>query len=142
MAPESVADHPRPWIDHYPEGITWDVALNLTPVHEQVLASCDRHAGEGALDFLGAVTTFGELGRSIRAFAGALQSQYGIGKGSRVALLLPNTPFYVVAYYGVLLAGGTVVNCNPLYTVHELTHIVSNAGADVLVTLVLAQIYD
>ena len=142
MALDSVADHPRPWVDHYPEGITWDVALDMTPVHEQVLASCDKHTHDVALDFLGGKTTFGALGKSIRAFAGALQAEYGVKKGSRVALLLPNTPFYVVAYYGVLLAGGTIVNCNPLYTVHELTHITKNAGADIIVTLDLAQIFD
>src|SRR6185503_3621015 len=85
---------------------------------------------------------FGHLASAIRAFAGALQTKYGVTKGKRVALLLPNTPFYVVAYYGVLLAGGTVVNCNPLYTVHELTHITGNADADVLVTLDLKQIYE
>ena len=134
--------HPRPWIDRYPEGITWDVTLDLTPVHEQVLAACARTPAAVALDFLGGTTTFGELSRAITAFAGALQSRYGVGKGSRVALLLPNTPFYAVAYYGVLLAGGTVVNCNPLYTVHELAHIVSNSGADVLVTLDLQQIFE
>jgi long-chain acyl-CoA synthetase len=142
MALDSVADHPRPWVDHYPEGLTWDVALDLTPVHEQVLASCDKHAADVALDFLGGKTTFGALGKSIRAFAGALQAEYGVKKGSRVALLLPNTPFYVVAYYGVLLAGGTVVNCNPLYTVHELTHITRNAGADIMVTLDLVLMFD
>ena len=142
MASAGAADHPRPWVDHYPEGITWDVTLNLTPVHEQVLAACARTPDKVALDFLGGKTTFGELARMIRAFAGALQTDYGVGKGKRVALLLPNTPFYVAAYYGVLLAGGTVVNCNPLYTVHELSHITSNAGADVVVTLDLKQIYE
>jgi long-chain acyl-CoA synthetase len=134
--------HPRPWIDHYPDGISWDVTLNLTPVHEQVMAACARNPDAVALDFLGGTTTFGELSKSISAFAGALQSQYGVKMGSRVALLLPNTPFYAVAYYGVLLAGGTVVNCNPLYTVHELSHITSNAGADILVTLDLQQIFE
>jgi long-chain acyl-CoA synthetase len=138
----AAATHPRPWVEHYPEGITWDVELNLTPVHEQVMAACEKNPSGVALDFLGGKTTFGELSKSIVAFAGALQSQYGVKKGSRVALLLPNTPFYAVAYYGVLLAGGTVVNCNPLYTVHELSHITSNAGADVLVTLDLQQIFE
>jgi len=142
MALDSVADHPRPWVDHYPPGISWDVKLNLTPVHEQVLAACAKTPTVVALDFLGGKTTFGDLARMIRAFAGALQADYGVTKGKRVALLLPNTPFYVVAYYGVLLAGGIVVNCNPLYTVHELSHITSNAGADVIVTLDLAQIYE
>ena len=142
MTLDSVADHPRPWVDHYPPGISWDVKLNLTPVHEQVLAACAKTPNNVALDFLGGKTTFSELARMIRAFAGALQADYGVTKGKRVALLLPNTPFYVVAYYGVLLAGGIVVNCNPLYTVHELSHITSNAGAEVIVTLDLAQIYD
>ena len=138
----AAATHPRPWIKHYPEGISWDVTVNLTPVHEQVIAACARNPGAVALDFLGGTTSFGELGKAIKAFAGALQSQYGVRKGSRVALLLPNTPFYAVAYYGVLMAGGTVVNCNPLYTVHELSHITSNAGAEVLVTLDLKQIFE
>lgn len=138
----AAAQHPRPWMDHYPEGIAWDATLNLTPVHEQVIAACRRNPSAVALDFLGGTTTFGELEKAITAFAGALQTQYGVKKGSRVALLLPNTPFYAVAYYGVLMAGGTVVNCNPLYTVHELAHITSNAGADVLVTLDLQQIFE
>lgn len=132
----------RPWIEHYPEGIRWDVAVDETPVHEQVLAACARTPDVDALDFLGAKTRFGALAKAINAFAGALQTQFGIGKGSRVALLLPNTPFYVVAYYGVLRAGGTVVNCNPLYTIRELSHIVANSGADVIITLDLKQLFE
>ena len=132
----------RPWIDHYPEGITWDIAINDTPVHEQVLAACARTPDVDALDFLGAKIRFGALAKAINAFAGALQQQFGIKKGSRVALLLPNTPFYVIAYYAVLRTGGTVVNCNPLYTVHELSHIVANSGAEVIITLDLKQLFE
>ncbi|KKB82625.1 hypothetical protein VW29_16005 [Devosia limi DSM 17137] len=131
----------RPWIAHYPDGIDWDVEIDTLPVHEQVLAACARNPFAIALDFLGGTTTFGELARKIIAFAGALQHQYGVKKGSRVALMLPNTPFYPIAYYAVLRAGGTVVNCNPLYTVHELSHITANAGADVMITLDLTQIF-
>jgi long-chain acyl-CoA synthetase len=135
-------DVPRPWIDHYPEGIAWDVEIDTRPVHEQVLAACAKNPLATALDFMGATTSFGTLARNITALAGALQSQFGIKKGSRVALMLPNTPYYVVAYYAVLRAGGTVVNCNPLYTVHELSHITANAKADLLVTLDLKQLFD
>lgn len=135
-------EHVRPWIASYPEGIEWQAAIDTTPVHEQVLAACARNPSAVALDFLGGTTTFGDLAKKIVAFAGALQSQYGVKKGSRVALMLPNTPFYPIAYYGVLRAGGTVVNCNPLYTVSELSHITANAGADIMVTLDLKQIYD
>ncbi len=132
----------RPWIDNYPEGIDWDVDVDTTPVHLQVLDACKKHSSSNALDFMGAKTTFNTLGKDIEAFAGALQSQFGVKKGSRVALLLPNTPFFPVAYYGTLLAGGTIVNCNPLYTVSELSHITKDAGADVLVTLNLKLIFD
>lgn len=132
----------RPWIASYPEGIAWDAEIDTTPVHEQVLAACARTPSATALDFLGGTTTFGDLAKAIRAFAGALQSRYGVTKGTRVALMLPNTPFYPIAYYGVLLAGGTVVNCNPLYTVGELGHITANAGAEIMVTLDLKQIFE
>jgi len=135
-------DSPRPWIASYPEGIVWDAEIDVTPVHEQVLAACARNPSAVALDFLGGTTTFGELAKRIIAFAGALQHQFGVTKGTRVALMLPNTPFYPIAYYGVLRAGGTVVNCNPLYTVSELAHITANAGADIMVTLDLRQIFE
>lgn len=142
MADASEADIPRPWIRHYPEGITWEVPINTTPVFEQVLAACARQPNADALDFFGKKTTFGELAKAIDAFAGALQTQFGVRKGTRVALLLPNTPFYVVAYYGILKAGGTVVNCNPLYTVHELTHLAANAGAELMITLDLKMLFE
>ena len=135
-------DRVRPWLASYPEGIEWQTAIDTTPVHEQVLAACARNPSAVALDFLGGTTTFGDLAKKIVAFAGALQSQYGVKKGSRVALMLPNTPFYPIAYYGVLRAGGTVVNCNPLYTVPELSHITKNAGADILITLDLKLIFE
>jgi long-chain acyl-CoA synthetase len=132
----------RPWVENYPEGISWDTPIDLTPVHERVLATCARTPDADALDFLGKKTTFGELAKQINAFAGALQADFGVKKGTRVALLFPNTPFYVIAYYAVLRAGGIVVNCNPLYTVKELGHIIGNSGAELMVTLDLKIIFD
>ncbi len=142
MAATATPGAGRPWVEHYPEGIAWDVAIDTTPVHEQVLAACARTPDADALDFFGKKTRFGDLARQINAFAGALQSQLGVTKGTRVALLLPNTPFYVIAYYAVLRIGGIVVNCNPLYTVSELGHIVGNSGAELMVTLDLKQLFD
>lgn len=134
-------DHPRPWLDHYPPGIVWDDDVPVVPVHERILASCARNPNADALDFMGAKTTFGALDAAITSFAGALQRQLGVTKGTRMALLMPNTPYYVIAYYGVLLAGGTVVNCNPLYSVEELAYIVGNSGAQLLVTVDLKQVF-
>jgi long-chain acyl-CoA synthetase len=139
---DTAADPQRPWINHYPPDIVWDVPVDTTPVHEQVAKICAKHPEKAALDFLGKETTFGELGKAIDAFAGALQTQFGVKKGSRIALMLPNTPYYVIAYYAVLKCGATVVNCNPLYTVHELQHITRNAGADIMVTLDLKQLFE
>jgi long-chain acyl-CoA synthetase len=132
----------RPWIASYPENIRWDVHVDTRPVHEQVLAACAKNPSAIALDFLGGTTSFGELAKKIIALAGALQHQFGVTKGSRVALMLPNTPFYPIAYYAVLRAGGIVVNCNPLYTVRELAHLTADAGADLMITLDLAQIFE
>jgi long-chain acyl-CoA synthetase len=142
MEETTAATGERPWIRSYPDGIVWDAPIDTTPVHEQVLAACAKNPGAVALDFLGGTTSFGDLAKKIIAFAGALQSQFGVTKGTRVALMLPNTPFYPIAYFGVLRAGGTVVNCNPLYTVAELSHITANAGAEILVTLDLQQIFE
>jgi long-chain acyl-CoA synthetase len=132
----------RPWIASYPDGIAWDGPIDIRPVHEQVLAACAKNPSAPALDFFGATTSFGDLAKKIIAFAGALQHQFGVTKGTRVMLMLPNTPFYPIAYYGVLRAGGTVVNCNPLYTVKELSQIAGNADADLMITLDLKLIFE
>src|SRR5690606_26650961 len=132
----------RPWLASYPSDIDWGAQIDVTPVHEQVLAACARNPSALALDFLGGTTSFGQLGQAITALAGALQSRFGVTKGTRVAIMLPNTPFSPIAYYAVLRAGGTVVNCNPLYSVPELRHIAANAGAELMITLDLAQIFD
>jgi long-chain acyl-CoA synthetase len=132
----------RPWVNHYPPEIEWDVKIDTTPMHIQIQRACERSPDADALDFLGKKTKFRELAKQINAFAGALQKQLGVTKGTRVAMLLPNTPFYVVAYYAILKIGGTVVNCNPLYTIGELKHIVGNAGAELMITLDVKQVFD
>ena len=120
----------------------WDVPIDTTPVHEQVLRAAPppptpTPSISSARRPASATST-----EQINAFAGALQQKFGVKKGTRVALLLPNTPFFVIAYYAILRVGGTVVNCNPLYTVHELRHIVGNAGAELMVTLDLKLIFE
>lgn len=141
-ASQTAVEIDRPWLRHYPSGIQWDAPLDDTPVHERVLSTCARQPKDLALDFLGARTTFGQLATAIEAFAGALQQKFGVTKGTRVALMLPNTPFYVIAYFGVLRAGGTVVNCNPLYAVGEIEHIMQNAKARLIVTLDLTLLFE
>lgn len=125
----------RPWLKSYPQGIAWDAEINTTPVHEQLMASCARRGDADALDFLGATTSYRELGEAVTALAGGLQKQLGVKKGDRVALLMPNTPCFVVAYFALLRVGAIVVNCNPLYSESELVHIVKDSGATLAITL-------
>ena len=131
----------RPWVDHYPQGIP-GTPDRYRPVHEQVLAACAKNPIAMALDFLGGTTSFGELAKSITAFAGALQKPVRHQEGQPRGADAAQYAVLRLAYYAVLRAGGTVVNCNPLYTVHELSHITANAGADMLVTLDLKQMFE
>ncbi|MCF4099608.1 long-chain-fatty-acid--CoA ligase [Maritalea mediterranea] len=124
----------QPWIDKYPEGIDFFAEIDTTPVPERVDKAVKEHATRVAMDFLGAETTYAEMGDQIERMAGALQKELGLKKGNRVALLLPNTPFFPVIYYAALKIGATIVNCNPLYTHSELMHILKNSNPDILVT--------
>ena len=72
-----------------------------------------------ALDFLGRRYSYAELGRLTERAAAGLQ-KLGVAKGVKVGLCLPNCPYFIIMYYAILKAGGTVVNFNPLYTDDEI----------------------
>jgi long-chain acyl-CoA synthetase len=97
--------------------------------------SVARFAERPAFACMGRTLTYGELDRLSREFAGYLQGDLGLEAGSRVAIMLPNILQYPVALFGVLRAGMTVVNVNPLYTARELKHQLTDAGADAIVIL-------
>ena len=90
-----------------------------------------------AIDFLGRVWTWAEVGRLADRAAAGLQAQ-GVGPGVRVALCLPNMPWSVILYFAILKAGGTVVNVNPLYTEREIAYLLADSGARMAVTTDLA----
>ncbi len=126
-----------PWLDVYPPGVSWQ----FEPPKEPLFAALDRAAGRfpdrPAVDFIGRRCNYGELAATSEAVAGGLQA-LGVEKGTRVALLLPNTLYYVACYYGILRAGGIVVNCNPLYSEVELERQLADSGCRLLVTMDLA----
>ena len=92
-----------------------------------------------ALDFLGRQLTWAQLGELVERCAAGLQA-LGVGRGVHVGLCLPNCPAYVIAYYGVLRAGGTVVNFNPLYAERELIQQIADSGTEILIGLDVAQL--
>jgi long-chain acyl-CoA synthetase len=110
------------------------------PVPWLLAEAVRRFPSRPAMDFLGKTTTYRELARQVAAVGRALQ-KLGVKKGDRVALCLPNTPYYVISYYAVLSIGGIVVNLNPLYVEREIRHLVEDSGATILITLDVEQIF-
>lgn len=123
----------RIWLDHYPPGVPADID---TSPYQSLLTilddSCRRFAGHPAYTSLGTTITYAEFDRLSRDFAAWLQS-HGLRQGDRVALMMPNLLQYPICLFGALRAGCVVVNCNPLYTAHELAHQLGDAGAQAIV---------
>jgi long-chain acyl-CoA synthetase len=92
-------------------------------------------------DFLGARLTYAQIGAKAAAFAATLVD-WGLAKGDRIGLYLPNVPDYLIAYYGALKAGATVVNMSPLYSRAELAHQTADCGARIVVTTDVPAMYD
>ncbi len=120
----------------YPAGIPAEIDADrftsLVGLLEDVVG---KFADRPAYHNLGRSMSYGELGRRSRDFAAFLQGLPGMGKGERVAIMSPNLLQYPVALFGVLRAGMTVVNVNPLYTPRELEHQLKDAGAKAVVIL-------
>jgi long-chain acyl-CoA synthetase len=123
------------WLKSYPSGVPAEIDLQEYASLKDVLEStCRRYADLPAFSNLGAAISFRELEELSRAFGAWLQHA-GLGKGERVALMMPNLLQYPVALFGALRAGCTVVNTNPLYTARELQHQLIDSGATAIVVL-------
>jgi long-chain acyl-CoA synthetase len=122
----------RPWLKLYPPEIPQSVSYREAPLYSLLEDSATNHPDLPALRFYSVRLTYAQLWAQAQRFAAAL-SDLGVKKGDRVALMLPNCPQYVIAYYGTLRAGGTVAQVNPLYTPRELSHLLADSGADAIV---------
>ncbi len=119
---------------HAPSPLT---PISLPDLLEQAVA---RFADHPAIDFFGRKFTYAELGRRVDRAALGLQ-KLGVGRGTRVGLCLPNTPYFIIAYYAILKAGGIVVNFNPLYVEREIAQQIDDSGTTIMVTLDVKKIY-
>ncbi len=124
----------KPWLAHYDPGVPAEVEVPPIPLWRFLEESARRFPENPALEFLGKTVSYRELWGLARRFAQGLKD-LGVRPGDRVAIMLPNTPQFVIAFYGTLLAGGVGVNVNPLYTPRELRHQLVDAGAETLVIL-------
>ena len=126
----------KPWLKSYPTGMQAEIDMKaFSSVRDILEKSCRRFADKPAYSNLGVTLTYRELDRMSRDFAAFLQSMPGLGKGERVAIMMPNLLQYPIALFGVLRAGMTVVNVNPLYTARELEHQLKDSGARAIVVV-------
>ena len=131
----------HPWEASYPSNVDWHAEIPTGPLHLLLDDAVARYGDRPAIDFLDRITNYRELGALANRAAEGFQ-KLGVGKGRKVGLLLPNCPAAVAAYFGVLKAGGTVVNFNPLYAVGEIEKQIEDSETDIMVTLDLSLLYD
>jgi long-chain acyl-CoA synthetase len=129
-----------PWLSAYPSNVDWHAPLPLKPVTSILDEAVAAYGAQPCLDFLGKHYSYNEVADLVARAAAGLQ-KLGVTKGMRVGLFLPNTPYYVVMYYAVLRCGGVVVNFNPLYAEREITNMIKDSGAEMMVTLNLKATY-
>jgi long-chain acyl-CoA synthetase len=123
------------WLKEYPKGVPAEIDVNeYASVREVFEESVVKYGERPSYTCMGKTLTFDELNRLSAAFGSFLQAN-GCGKGTRVALMMPNILQYPVCLFGILRAGCTVVNVNPLYTARELEHQLVDSGAEVLVVV-------
>jgi long-chain acyl-CoA synthetase len=124
----------HPWDRSYPNGVRWDALIETGPVPAILEEAARRWPGHTALHFMGRDVSYAELDRLADRMAAGLQ-RLGVGPGVHVGIYLPNTPHYFIAFFGILKAGGTVVNYSPLDAEAVLEHKVEDSETQLLVTL-------
>jgi len=122
----------RPWLSAYAPGVPHDIEESTESLVDMLDASVKRYGRRTALEFFGAETSYDDLAEQVARAAEGLR-RLGVKKGDRVAIVLPNCPQHVAAFYAVLRLGAIVIEHNPLYTARELRHQFEDHGARVAI---------
>ncbi|HEY0607925.1 MAG TPA: long-chain fatty acid--CoA ligase [Herpetosiphonaceae bacterium] len=133
------------WLAHYEPNVPHTLTYPDIPLHRFLEDSARRYPDNiatkivlkyllGGRITIGGTLTYRELNSYADRFAAAL-AKLGVKSGDRVAVMLPNSPQFAIAFYGALKIGAVVVNVNPTYTAHELKHQLIDAGAETIVLL-------
>ena len=124
----------KPWLQHYDNNVPFDLHYPEAAISGLLEGAAKRFPNRMALEFLGFSMTYAQLWEAAKKFATALD-QLGVQKGDRVAVMLPNSPQFVIAFYGATLTGAVVVNTSPLYVARELEHQLKDSGSETLILL-------
>lgn len=133
-----------PWTQYYEEGVPATVTIPAIPLHQILTEATRNYPNKCAVHLLlkylplrlaiRAKMSYRQVEEASNRFAAGLQA-LGVRKGDRVSIMLPNLPQSVIAFFGILKAGGIVVNTNPIYTPRELEHQLHDSGAGTIILL-------
>jgi fatty-acyl-CoA synthase len=123
-----------PNLTHWPEAAPRHIDLPATSLWFNLEVSATRYPEKAAIVFYDSVLSYAQLKSSAEHLAGFLQHRCGVKRGDRIALFLHNSPQFIIAYYAILRAEAMVVPINSMNTASELTHIISDCGAEILIT--------
>jgi len=125
----------KPWLKSYPEGVPEHIGpVTHASLGHMMVEACDRYGANPAYSCMGKTMSYAGL-KALSGEIGAFLQASGLKKGDRVAIMMPNVLQYPVVMMGVLRAGMTVVNVNPLYTPRELQHQLKDSGAKAIFIL-------
>lgn len=140
MTKDKASHNDFPWLKSYPENIKWDQHFPAAPLFTLLDETVQKYPERRAIEFLGKTYSYLELDNLVNRAAKGLQN-LGVKKGTHVGLFLPNAPCYVIFYYAILKAGGTIVNFSPLYVDREISAQIEDSETDIMVTLDLEALF-
>ncbi len=124
----------RPWLAHYDKGVPQSIEYPKVPLFHFLEEAARKYPDRACTIFKGAVISYREMNALTDHMAAALV-EMGVKKGDRVGIFMPNIPQFVVAYFGILKAGGTVVAVNPTYPVDEIIMPANDANIEIMFTM-------
>lgn len=131
----------HPWLSAYPRNVDWNADIPVKPLYALMDEAAERFSERACIDFLDKRYSYREIGDLVNRAAKGL-ARLGVGRGTKVGLFLPNCPYAVIFYFGILKAGATVVNFNPLYAERELVNQITDSDTEIMVTLDLKALCD
>ena len=126
----------RPWFKHYDPEVPLHLTYPRIPLYSLLNETATKHPGSPCTNFFGRRLTYQQMKELSDRFAVGIRS-LGIRKRDRVVLLLPNSPQFLIAYYGLLKTGAVIVPLNPLSAERELEFYLTDSGAEVAITIPL-----
>jgi long-chain acyl-CoA synthetase len=128
----------RPWLKYYDEGVPQSIDYPPVPLFHFLEESARKFPDRPCTIFKGATLTYAQMDELTDRLAAGL-AKLGVEKGTPVGVFMPNIPQFILAFYAILKAGGTVVAFNPLYKAREIEHQLNDSGLEIM--LVMSSFY-